>query len=258
MSHLRATTCARPIIAISCDVVTPDASRPERLRTVSNMTYQDAVIAAGGLPLLMSPDIALIAGYLQLADGVLLTGGDDIDVSQMGLALHSRAKVMHPRRQQFELALLDALKVGYAEHADAALPVLGVCLGMQLMAVHSGGPSVLIQHLPDEPGISSECAAAHTLDNRHEIAQTNGAARHKFAAAPVASWHHQAIRNQASLGELVVTAASADGVVEAIEHPYRPFYLGVQWHPERTADPELGLGVIRRLVAAAAKGRVAQ
>lgn len=236
----------QPLIGISCDVALPDPQQPSKLRVFSPIAYQDAVARAGGLPVLLSPQIELVDAYLDRLDGLLLTGGDDVDVRALNAELHPKANVMHPRRQAFELALLAAVD------RRRELPTLGICLGMQLMAVHHAGPSALVQHLPDEPGHDEQSAARHARDFVHQIRPTGAESRHRITPGPVASWHHQAVRAGVPLGPLVVTMVADDGTVEAIEDRERPFYLGVQWHPERTSDEHTGMGVIRRLVQAAA------
>lgn len=236
------STVYRPLIGLTSDVGISSSGRP---RTMCGMTYQDAIIAAGGIPILMTPRLELIQHYLDLVDAVILTGGDDVDVRPLGGELHPKAEVMHPIRQAFDLALVAALD------ARQQLPALGICLGMQLMGVHHGGPAALIQHIPDEPGFDQFSAAAHANDNHHPVPGSAPTAKHAIEPGTVASYHHQGIRGDRKLGPLVVTVRSDDGMVEAIEDPNRPFYLGVQWHPERTQHPALGLGIIARLVEAA-------
>ena len=103
--------------------------------------YVNSVTEAGGLPLLIPHNPELAAQTLDALDGVLLTGGDDIDVRDFGQALHAKADLMPSLRQRSEFALLRAID------ERPTLPVLGICLGMQLMGVHHGCP--LIQHLHD-------------------------------------------------------------------------------------------------------------
>lgn len=218
----------QPLIGITADIATDDQGR---VRHQVRATYVDAVVRAGGIPVILPACESTRAALLDRLDGVVVIGGDDIDVRPFGIALHPEARVMHPQRQAAEFALLRALD------ARPAMPVLGICLGMQLMGVHRG--CTLIQHLGD--GLPD--ADRHRNDSRHPVTSELG-------NGPVASWHHQAL---ADAGPFTVIGRSDDGVLEAIRDPSRPFYVGVQWHPERTDDPVLGDGVIRRVVEAASR-----
>ncbi len=215
----------RPLIGLTPSLDLIDGRVSARVNT----SYLDMVVAAGGLPVVLAPDPALADDYCAQLDGILLTGGPDIDTRPFGVPLHPQAGVMDPRRQTFDFAMLAALD--RARHRAA----LGICLGMQEIGVHAGCP--LIQHLHDQ----LPSAAEHGHDNTHLV-------RSIFGDGPVASWHHQAI---AAPGRLEVVATSHDGVIEGLRDPTRPFYVGVQWHPERTADPTMGLGVVRTFIEAA-------
>jgi putative glutamine amidotransferase len=114
------------------------------------------------------------------------------------------------------------------------VPVLGICLGMQLMGVHRG--CRLIQHLHDEIADGER----HRHDRIHAVES-------RLGNGPVASWHHQALGDA---GPFELIGRSDDGVIEAIRDPGRPFYVGVQWHPERTPDRLMGDGIVQRLVEA--------
>ncbi|NBX36728.1 MAG: gamma-glutamyl-gamma-aminobutyrate hydrolase family protein [Planctomycetes bacterium] len=216
----------QPVIGITANLVRDPQGR---LRHEVKQTYLDAVVRTGGIPMMLPAIADSRAALLQRCDGVVITGGDDIDVRPFGAALHPQAQVMEPARQDAEFALLQALD------AQPAVPVLGICLGMQLMGVHAGCP--LIQHLHDlKPD-----ADRHRFDHVHAVESAIG-------SGPVASWHHQAL---AESGPFDAIGWSDDGVLEAIRAPKRPFYVGVQWHPERTADHAMGDGVIAQLVDAA-------
>ena len=219
----------RPTIGITADVAR-DAKG--RVRHQVAAAYVEAVVAAGGLPVVLPADDAIRTDLLRSVDGVLMTGGDDIDVRPFGIELHAQAQVMDPVRQSAEFALLRAL--------DRAprMPVLGICLGMQLMGVHRGAR--LVQHLGDE----LPDADRHRGDRVHAVESAVG-------RGPVASSHHQAL---ADGGGLEVIGRSDDGVIEAVRDPARAFYVGVQWHPERTADHGMGVGIVRMLVDAARTG----
>lgn len=215
-----------PLVGITADLAHDDRGRP---RHQVRSTYVDAVLAAGGIPVLLPVCAASREPALDRLDAVVIIGGDDVDTRPFGIPLHPEARVMDPSRQAAELALLDALE------RRPEVPLLGVCLGMQLMGVHRGAR--LIQHLAD---VIAD-ADRHRDDRVHAV-------RTELGAGPVASWHHQAI---ADAPGFEVIGHSDDGVIEAIRDPSRPFSVGVQWHPERTADEALGVGIFRRLVDAA-------
>jgi putative glutamine amidotransferase len=157
-------------------------------------------------------------------------------MEQWGESTHAVATKVHADRQAFELRLFELLE------ARPELPVLAVCLGMQLMGLHAGG--TLAQHLPESHPASAE---AHRNDNRHAI-------QGELGSGVVCSRHHQALT---SAGGLEVVARADDGMIEAIQDKSRTLYLGVQWHPERTADKALGETLFRQLVDAA-RARISQ
>ena len=216
----------RPRIGITADVARDEHGRA---RHQVRATYIDAVIAAGGLPIILPADATLRAELVSVVDGVIIIGGDDVDTRLLGIPLHPQAKVMDAARQAADFALLKQLD------ATPKTPVLGICLGMQLMGVHHGAE--LIQHLGDQLPDSDR----HRNDYQHMVTSSLG-------DGLVASSHHQAL---GSAAHLEVIGVSDDGVIEAIRDPSKPFYVGVQWHPERTEDKTMGLGVIRRLIDAA-------
>lgn len=210
---------ARPIIGITVDVVDG--------RCAVSRAYADMVIRAGGAtPILLAPDIRLVDSYLALCDGFVFTGGDDPRMEPFGVATHPEAKLVNDDRQAFETALLQ--RVG-------ARPTLGVCLGMQLMALTSGGG--LDQHLPD-------LLATHETHWGKRTHRVEGA----IGNGEIQSHHRQAVNDP---GSLDVVASAPDGVIEAIRDSSRPFFVGVQWHPERSGDGPLGAGLFAELVRAA-------
>lgn len=215
----------RPLIGLTPAVELRDGRTIVRV----NAAYLEMAVHAGATPVLLAPDPALIGHYIERLDGFVFTGGPDIDTRSFGVPLHEKAEVMDERRQRFDFALLAALD------RARTTPVLGICLGMQEMGVHAGCP--LIQHLGDRMAD----AARHGNDNAHPV-------RSVFGEGLVASWHHQALGDG---GPFEVVAMSDDDLIEGIRDPSRPFYVGVQWHPERTVDAALGVGVMRALVDAA-------
>ena len=248
----------RPVIGVTGDIEPVAGGAPGAYRVRVGGGYLDAIVRAGGTPAVMHPDPALAVSYVERFDGFLLTGGNDPDTTVWdggGVPMHPRATPMHPQRQRFEVAMLKAIDAV----REGKTPTLGVCLGMQLMGVHNAGIGALVQHLPDVVPTANQHGGEGS-DSLHPIAVTPDWARSELAAiAPsgaVASHHHQAVDKDAlAKSRLRILASSFDGVVEAIDDPSRPFYVGVQWHPERTPDPGLGQGVIDRLVAMARKTR---
>ncbi len=217
-----ATIQARgPLIGVTMDLVDDQA----RIRR----TYLRAIAAAGGTPIPIAPVPGTEAGILERLDGLILSGGDDPDTTRFGEPVHPNATLVDPDRQAFELAMLDLV-----DRTRPDLPVLGICLGMQLMGLHAGGR--LDQHLPD----TLPTAADHWEGRRHRVTgEIEGV---------VFSHHRQALTDP---GRHAVVATAEDGVIEAIRRVDRPFRMGVQWHPERTDDRTTGAGIFEALVRAA-------
>ncbi|HRP63644.1 MAG TPA: gamma-glutamyl-gamma-aminobutyrate hydrolase family protein [Phycisphaerales bacterium] len=215
------TSTSRPVIGLTADAADD--------KYLLSRGYCHGIADAGGVPIILPCRTDLLDSFLELCDGFILTGGDDPSMERWGIPTHSKAKPIDPERQEFELELL--ARLDDVPH----IPALGICLGMQLMGLHAGGK--LDQHLPD----SLPTASKHWGRTPHTISGELG-------TGTVLSHHRQALT---STGSLHVAATAEDGVIEAIKSPNRPFYLGVQWHPERTDDKQLGIGILKRLVDAA-------
>ncbi len=238
----------RPLIGITIDNVENNITSG---KYESNLAYSRMVVETGGLPVLLPQEVELAAQYVDLCDGLMLTGGDDARTAAFGVPAHPKSHCIDAKRQEFELALLDALA------QKPQRPVLGVCLGMQLMALHAGGR--MNQHLPDT---NAKAVEVHQDNHRHTIVV--GIATTAMLALPgrgkklsdadlatqtVVSSHHQAVMEA---GRLRVVATSPDGVIEAIDDPARLFYVGIQWHPERS-EGLFSLDLIKRFVEVCAR-----
>jgi len=219
----------RPRIGITVDCADDDVSKYE-----SPFTYAKAVELAGGLPLLLpyKTDVSLVGEYVDLVDGMLFSGGNDLDPALYGESWHPKAAHIDPDRQRFELALL-------AEVERRRTPVLGVCLGSQLMNVYRGGS--LNQFLPEldrtEP---LEHRTIGGVPTRHPVRIEPDSLLGKAIGKneiSVNSYHKQSVHR---LGRgLRVIATSPDGVIEGFEDASFPLFAAVQWHPERlTVEPE--------------------
>lgn len=232
---------ARPRIAItSCTAA--DAPTSE----VVGREYVDAVVAAGGLPVVLPVlEPPLAAEALEGAHGLLVTGGGDIDPHRYGAEAHPEVYGVDPRRDAWELALVAAL---------GGRPVLGICRGAQLLNVAAGG--TLVQHLPDVTELVHR-DRERDREEVHEVEVEPASRLHAVLGglrAGVNSLHHQAVDR---LGDgLAIVARADDGTVEAVEAVDGRQLLGVQWHPELLADREPHRSVFAWLVAAADVRRV--
>jgi len=206
--------------------------------------YVDHVLAAGGIPVIVPPAATstpeMLGTVSERLDGLILVGGPDLDPSSYGQDPHPLAQPPAPERDAAETALLVMMR-------QRRRPVLGICRGVQVMAVAAGGQ--LIQHLPDslaheghspQPGVYGE----------HDVSIAPGSQLHSILGpdSRVSSYHHQGLAEHPGY---VATAWAPDGTVEAIEDPDLSFCIGVLWHPEVGPDPRL----FQALVSAAAAGR---
>jgi len=191
--------------------------------------YVRAVVRAGGRPLLVPPSEDGVAETLEVLDGLVFSGGSDLDPATYGHEPHPETKGVVEERDRAELALLEA-----ALARD--MPVLAVCRGSQVLNVALGGD--LVQHLPDVVGHDEH---KHTPGEYadHDVSLEPGTRLETLLGnhAPVKSHHHQGFGR---LGSGLHEAARAhDGTVEALEDPSRRFALGVLWHPEAGEDLRL-------------------
>ncbi len=204
--------------------------------------YVECAAAAGGCPIVLPPVLDGVAETLSIVDGLVFSGGPDLDPAGYGAEQQPETTDTRPERDAAELALLRA-----ALAQD--IPVLGICRGMQLINVVRGG--TLVQHLPDVVGHTGHRTKPGQFDV-HEVraAQDSHVDSILGASVAVCSAHHQGI---ADLGDgLCATAWAEDQSVEAIEDPAMSFAVGVLWHPEAGDD----LRLFKALVVAAQAHRL--
>ena len=191
-----------------------------------NQNYAENIRRAGGIPILaVNNDCA--EEYADLADGLLLSGGKDVEPKLYGQEKMFDFVITDPQRDDLEYKIIKAF-------VDRKKPIWGICRGIQLLNVGLGG--TLYQDIPSQ--VTREFPIAHKqpfhyISFSHRVAITPGTRLHTICQADsigVNSSHHQAIKALAN--GLVTTGKTSDGLIEAVEMPDYPFFVGVQWHPE--------------------------
>lgn len=228
----------RPLIGITA-FETKHLRPPHAPLYATGQRYVRAIEDAGGLPVILSPALTneTLRAMFERLDGLLLSGGGDIDPAIYGEEPHASIWGLDMNRDRAELAMAKWA-------ADAQTPLLCICRGTQVLNVALGGSLVqdiasmvpeALTHMYDEETMPRE-AVAHPVKVE---ADSLLASLIQGAQADVNSWHHQSIKRVAN--DLKVVALSPDGIVEAIELPGHRFALGVQWHPEWLYDrqPEM-------------------
>nr|WP_205861460.1 gamma-glutamyl-gamma-aminobutyrate hydrolase family protein [Planosporangium flavigriseum] len=190
-----------------------------------HQAYVDLVVAAGGTAVLLPPQPASAPHVLQRLDGLVLTGGADIEPSRYGQASGPRTGAPRRDRDEWELALAHAA-------LDLKLPVLGVCRGLQMVNVALGG--TLEQHVPDRVGHAGHQPAPGQFGRTDvRIKASSRLAALVGEQVTVHCYHHQSVAVLAPA--LRAVGIADDGTIEAVESPEEPFLFAVQWHPEQ--DP---------------------
>ena len=219
----------RPVIGITAYAEQARWGVWEAPAALIPLAYVNAIERAGGRPLLVPPSEDGVDETLAVLDGLLFSGGSDIDPDTYGAEAHSETNGVRPERDRAELALLEA-----ALARD--MPVLAVCRGSQVLNVALGGD--LVQHLPEVVGHKRHKHTPGVFAD-HDVDVLPGTKLQALVGdhAPVKSHHHQ---GYGRIGQGLRPAARAeDGTVEAIEDTERRFALGVLWHPEEGKDAAL-------------------
>ncbi len=222
----------RPLIGITCLAQRENDWTDLSLGLWKDCLFRDytqSVAAAGGIPvgIPILEDKELISDLLARVDGVIISGGPDVYPYLYGEEMRPGNGHVDHRSDTTELEIA-------RRTLENKKPTLGICRGIQVMAVAAGGS--LIQDIKSEvsdPLMHWQNSTKDTFAHQVEVNANSKLARIIGSGNLwVNSHHHQAVR--AVPGEFKVTAHSGDGVIEGIENPRHPFYLGVQWHPEGT------------------------
>jgi len=243
----------KPIIGINSGMF---AGGPGELPALGcRSAYVDAVIAAGGVPVVLPPvpDQAAIQQHADLCDGYIFVGGPDINPARYGQEVHPMVGLAPERRENYDFALIRAV-------LDRRKPFLGVCMGCQEVNVVLGG--TLIQDIASE----TDSTVPHYLKQaphytRQEVVVEPGTKMAEMVGGAgkllANTAHHQAVGEPAP-GIVISSRCESDGIVESFELADYPFGLAVQWHPEMLHDEEPHLNLFRGLVAAAREGALVE
>jgi putative glutamine amidotransferase len=200
----------------------------------------------GGVAVMLPPDESLQRepdDVLDIIDGLILAGGADIDPATYGQAPHAATRGTVPERDTFELALV-------RRALERDIPLLGICRGMQLMNIATGG--TLLQHLPESHGHHEHRRNPGTFDGAdHDVRLQDGSLAARAAGELVhatKSHHHQGV-DRIGEGFEVTGWSVIDGLPEAFEAPEHRFALGVQWHPEADEESRLVAALVEEAAA---------
>jgi putative glutamine amidotransferase len=226
---------ARPVVGITTYVVPAKWSYWDVEAALVPADYVHAVERAGGRALLVPPSANGIDETLDAVDGLIFSGGSDLDPELYGQDAHPETFGVVGERDRAELALLEAA-------LERDMPVLAICRGSQVLNVARGGD--LVQHLPDVVGDEKHKHTPGTFAD-HDVTLEEGTRLAQVLGnhAPVKSHHHQGFGR---LGDgLRVAAQAEDGTIEAVEDPSHRFAMGVLWHPEAGEDMKLFEELVR-------------
>jgi putative glutamine amidotransferase len=226
---------ARPLIGITTYVVPAKWSYWDLDAALVPAAYVEAVERAGGRALLVPPAEDAVSETLDGLDGLVFSGGSDLDPELYGQEAHQETFGIARKRDDAELALLSAA-------LERDMPVLAICRGSQVLNVARGGD--LVQHLPDVVGDKKHKHDPPGEFADHDVELVEGTRIQGLLGdrAPVKSHHHQGFGR---LGDgLRESARADDGTIEAVEDPSLRFAVGVLWHPEAGEDFALFQGLV--------------
>lgn len=241
----------KPIIGITPSPMEDQQPHGTFNRYAMATTYTEAIEAAGGVPVVIPPQVGNISEIISVVDGLLISGGGDIRPDRYGDSeVHETTYGIHDLRDELEIALV-------REATGRDIPMLCICRGIQILNVALGG--TLIQDIADQYSTEivhrQQINAIRKEDPSHTVSVTPGSLLERTYEASeinVNSFHHQALRDVAP--DLAIDAVSPDEVVEGVSHPASSWILGVQWHPEMMfRDHPEHLKPFKALVEEAAK-----
>ncbi|NCB42720.1 MAG: gamma-glutamyl-gamma-aminobutyrate hydrolase family protein [Clostridia bacterium] len=244
----------KPLIGITCNYSKNDLGSSTGIGIVGQewillaSDYVKSVEKAGGVPLLIpfTENIETVFDLVKRCDGILITGGDDVDPTLYGQDVMAQCAHLEPRRDVQEALLLKELL------NNSTLPVLGICRGCQILNVMAGG--TLYQDLPSQKNLVhtllsvAHGAFAHTVHIKKDSLLEKIIGNETILTN---SYHHQSVKDIAPGFEVIGT--TADGVIEAVEKKGDRFVLGVQWHPEMTQASAINHKIFEAFIAACQK-----
>nr|MBR4281712.1 gamma-glutamyl-gamma-aminobutyrate hydrolase family protein [Clostridia bacterium] len=219
----------RPVIGLTHSI------QQDEKRLMMPMSYSNVIRDAGGTPILLpiTREDDVIAAYAELVDGVLFSGGEDVDPSFYGEDQLWACGDVLPLRDEFEMKLCRILLDKYPDK-----PILGICRGEQVLNVAVGG--TLYQDIKSQlPGCIAHQQHQISPYASHKVSIEAGSKLHAIyggSEVMVNSFHHQAVKDIAPC--LRIAAHASDGMIEGFEKPDHPYFVGVQWHPERLVEHE--------------------
>lgn len=238
----------QPLIGVTCSVYPkaisiPIAGAPE--------AYLQAIVRAGGVPVIIPPGLPqeALESLLSGLQGLLFTGGGDIDPARFNGMPHPEVYDVQPERDELEISLVQRA-------ARGGLPYLGICRGLQVINVALGG--TLYTHILDQHAGAREHSFVDPFPRNHlahSVKVTSGTRLAEILGETtprVNSLHHQGVETPAP--GLRVSACAPDGLIEGLEQPNHPFGLAVQWHPEWLPEHKAQQRLFRAFVEAAQRG----